>query len=1229
MPHGGAAMKTVLRFPSSILPAVLLISCFLWVFAAFIPPPTVPYSAAAYADRAKLRNSTGVTGLGSYASPAACPAQVNLFSQNVTYSLPIISLPGRAGLSLSLTLAYNSKVWIKSGSTIYFDGDKGWPAVGWRLGFGRVDGKYSGPDGYDHYYLISGDGSVRDLRYNASTGLYESKDSTWMDFNDSTGVLRMKDGTQITYQTIGGSGGYVMPTQIKDRNGNYLTINYTGTAQQISSIVDTVGRTTTFTYNGDGTLATISKSGFGGPARTWTFGYTNVTLSYNFGSLTVNGATNGSQVKVLSSITYPNQTKQTFSYNGYAQLTEVAWKSNNDTLRGQPLLITWQATPGGGWSDSPTPSQVGHNDGTTTTNWSLTFNTYSTTVTDPASVPRTTTFLQTGSWDDGLPSQTTIGSPVLRTVANVWSQDGSWINPRLTRVTTTLNDTGQQSKVEYDYTSYGNVSEVREYDYGLVLARKTTTTYVTAPNYTTRHILGLPSTVIVYDAGGTAKSRTEYTYDAAALAYAGGAANHDDVNYGTGFTYRGLVTEVKRYTNAAAPSGPISNTSTYDMLGNLLSESADCCVQRVYNYSATTQFSQPDSVVRGSGTTLTTSSTYDSHTGLTASSTDENNQTTNFNYDVADRTTSVTRPDGTVLSTSYDDTAATPSATSTTPIESGKSVKNKTEMDGLGRTVRSIAMDINNTVYSKGDTQYDSVGRAWRVSNPYTGASPTYWTETQYDALGRVSKVIPPDGSATSNNISYAYSGNKVTTTDPAGKQGRTYTDALGRTTRVDEPGYSDGSSGTGSATVSGEPFCISWDPPVCAEWDTGTVWITVNGFTALAGYGGFSTASGLASALRNQFNTDPASPVTAGGTGGVVSLTAKQAGAHTNYSLTAGCTGGGAFCADASGPTLTGGADGTGANGSQPSIATPLITIYTYDVLDNVTVLTQGVQQRTASYDGLGRKTSETTPEAGTVSYVYNNDGLVTSRTDARGVVTAYTYDGVSRLKTISYTTTGTSAAATAAVEYFYDEGGAAANAMGRLTRITDGAGTETYQYDLLGRVTQVTKTIGGTNYPTLYTYNLAGQVTSVTYPSTRQVSQTVDAIGRLSTLAPATGTNYVSGFQYDPAGVPTQFDYGSGVRATIAYNSRLQRTSLAYRKDTSELLELAYGYAQGSGNNGQIASITDNTANGANPPEAGRTVNYSYDAWRRAKTATTTGSTGYAGELYTSLPCPQKQRT
>lgn len=37
----------------------------------------------------------------------------DMFSGNVNYSLPLVSLPGRAGLDLNITLSYNSLVWIR------------------------------------------------------------------------------------------------------------------------------------------------------------------------------------------------------------------------------------------------------------------------------------------------------------------------------------------------------------------------------------------------------------------------------------------------------------------------------------------------------------------------------------------------------------------------------------------------------------------------------------------------------------------------------------------------------------------------------------------------------------------------------------------------------------------------------------------------------------------------------------------------------------------------------------------------------------------------------------------------------------------------------------------------------------------------------------------------------------------------------------------------------------
>jgi len=65
----------------------------------------------------------------------------------------------------------------------------------------------------------------------------------------------------------------------------------------------------------------------------------------------------------------------------------------------------------------------------------------------------------------------------------------------------------------------------------------------------------------------------------------------------------------------------------------------------------------------------------------------------------------------------------------------------------------------------------------------------------------------------------------------------------------------------------------------------------------------------------------------------------------------------------------------------------------------------------------------------------------------------------------------------------------------------------------------------------------------------------------------------------------------------------------TLKYSKGATKLLELAYGYTQNGGNNGQITSITDSTGT----QEAGRSATYDYDAWARLKEAETTGSTTY----------------
>ena len=151
--------------------------------------------------------------------------------------------------------------------------------------------------------------------------------------------------------------------------------------------------------------------------------------------------------------------------------------------------------------------------------------------------------------------------------------------------------------------------------------------------------------------------------------------------------------------------------------------------------------------------------------------------------------------------------------------------------------------------------------------------------------------------------------------------------------------------------------------------------------------------------------------------------------------------------------------------------------------------------------------------------------------------------------------------------------------------------------------------KKVYNVTYTTSYTYNLAGEVVNMTYPSGRVVQHSYDVIGRLSTVANTSpiSINWVSSVAYNVASQVTGFTYGNGATASFGYSAdRHQLTSLSYTKG-STLLSLSYSYSQSGSNNGQIAGITDNVA-------SGRTVAYTYDHLHRLKTAVTNGGGNYA---------------
>src|SRR5438045_7861793 len=121
-----------------------------------------------------------------------------------------------------------------------------------------------------------------------------------------------------------------------------------------------------------------------------------------------------------------------------------------------------------------------------------------------------------------------------------------------------------------------------------------------------------------------------------------------------------------------------------------------------------------------------------------------------------------------------------------------------------------------------------------------------------------------------------------------------------------------------------------------------------------------------------------------------------------------------------------------------------------------------------------------------------------------------SYCYDALNRVTGKAYTwqncQNGRLPQGTAAVSDRYDEG---TNGKGHLTSLTDEAGSAIYSYDILGRLSNESRTIAGVTKTMSYTYNLDGSVATMTYPSGAIISYTPDAAGRVLSVAGTTHSN------------------------------------------------------------------------------------------------------------------------
>ncbi len=316
-------------------------------------------------------------------------------------------------------------------------------------------------------------------------------------------------------------------------------------------------------------------------------------------------------------------------------------------------------------------------------------------------------------------------------------------------------------KKEFDYGQIGSTSACSQTQQtapsGVTPLRDTQTIYATGQvNPLGVSVLDRPSSIVVPN------------FD--------GAGDNAETDYG----YDGKGNATSKTAKCAPGCGSLSWYYGYDGAGQQSSMTDPKSHETQYFYLNDTylnkiQYADSSTVSFG----------YNFATGQLTSSTDQNGQSTQYDYEPApslDRLKSVSYPDGGSTTYTYGNACTQP-----TNIAIAPGYSETLTVDGMCHvTVRSVG-DPQGPDLTK--TTYDGLGRVWKVSNPYhtTGDTSYGLTTNSYDALGRIYSVVYPDGSATTTS----YSGNTTTITDPA-PSSRTLTyDGLEQLQQVTESGLS------------------------------------------------------------------------------------------------------------------------------------------------------------------------------------------------------------------------------------------------------------------------------------------------------------------------------------------------------------------------------------------------------------------------------------------------------
>jgi RHS repeat-associated protein len=1114
-------------------------------------------------------------------------------SANFQFAGPAVVMDGR-GIDLSLLLSYNSRLWHKAGSELTFDIDRDTLVPGWNLGFGKI--VMAG----DSYMLIDGDGTRhsyegtlrRDFSPPANslqTFEAHTADGTFIDYyaegykpeHDNSGGRNMimawavmPNGTRIEY---GAPANYAMyPTRITDAHGNFISITYRNNqGPQIQTITDTLGRFVQFYYDVSGLLTAITVPGLGGGSRVVVrLQYQWLTLSNagaNYGFTGVTTKVRQNTIPVVRAIYYPGTGNGYWfgdgdSYSLYGMIRKVSARRGM-TIDNAPLdqqgnigagvmsreMIYNYPQSGGSYSDMPTYTQM-------TEDWAAR---------ETPAAP--VTYFSVVNSSGGSTRTTTITRP-----------DGAQLKQ--------ITDNNQSS------TTYGMLLEDALIQGAATLSRSTT--FWAIGDYNSPR----PTQIRTYDERGQSTA-TVYAYNANygsrynsvtgvfEYGYNNELLRHTHTEYLNNSNYNGALQNSGMLwwkPTGAMSGGPTwSGSHIFDLIsltevyagddvtrlsraeyqydgGDLINNTGMWQHNNTYNQHAPEY--DPATLYRGNITQVkryADALTPDQGTAVVESR----------NYDIAGNVRARTTPccDQTSFGyTAYTQYAWPESATSGSPSDPAK------------QNTASATYDYYTGLVN---TSTDANGRISQTFYDPNTLRPVY----KYSPTGAYQYHIYDDPNLVVIDIVYEAGqsgGNFASRSDK-------YVDGLGRVHGEVTYGkdyvldvFATKFDNLGRVWQQTRPYRYGVETP---QWST-VVYDSLDR--------PIQTTSPDGSIVTRAYNQSPDPPAASGQPGQTVKVTDPWGRERWARS-------------DALGRMAEVAEPNPGGNGSLSGGV--MYSTYSYDALNRLLLVSQGLQTRRFRYDSLGRLTHQKLAErdatlndggqwvgAGVWSdvFFYDTRSNVTLKVDARGVRTGFNYnDPLNRLLAVNYDKSGSPAhlsvniPSAPNVSYSYMNNG-------NRNRVENvfvdfGMGNEQFSYDSEGRLSQVRQTFTGReSYPlvTSYMWDSLDRLKESAYPQQygageirKKVEPAYDIASRIESLKFG-GETYASNPVFNAVSQTTSLNVGGQIAESYSYDPKTGlMTNQQVRQGSDLLVDLKYNYTLNNDPNnngaktGQLTSLTD----------------------------------------------------